>query len=164
MLQSSQSPTPLQPNPDYIQELLGVVNSSPFPEHMAMRLVHIGPDAARVELQTGRCHLQPYNIVHGWVLATLIDTVTFWAVLLRLPQETGLVNIDLKLNYLKPLESGLLTAKGEAVRHGKRISYAEARVFDEDQELVAHGTSTLMSLPGKGLRLSAPKFLPASAP
>ena len=33
-------------------------------------------------------------------------------------------------------------------------------VFDETGELVAHGTSTLMALPGKGLDLGIDKFLP----
>lgn len=159
---------PVHPNPDYIQKLIETVNTSPFPEHMSMRLASIALDAATVELQTGRCHLQPYNIVHGGVIATLIDTVTFWAVFMRLPQKTGLVNIDLKLNYLKPVESGLLTAEGGAIRNGKTISYAEARVFDAHQDLIAHGTSTLMSLPGKGLKVPVPKFLnhpgPTSSP
>ena len=39
------------------------------------------------------------------------------------------------------------------------MSYAEASVRDEAGGLVAHGTSTLMALPGKGLRIGVPKFL-----
>lgn len=148
-----------QPNPAYIRGLIDKVNTSPFPTHMAMRLVDISFDEATVALDLGACHLQPFGIVHGGVLATLIDTATFWAVFLRLPEDAGLVNIDLKLNYLKPVQGGRLQALGRAIRSGNSISYAEARVQDEDGRLLAHGTSTLMTLPGKGLKMEHRKFL-----
>lgn len=148
-----------QPNPAYIRGLIDKVNTSPFPIHMAMRLVDISFDEATVALDLGACHLQPFGIVHGGVLATLIDTATFWAVFLRLPEDAGLVNIDLKLNYLKPVQGDRLQALGRAIRSGNSISYAEARVQDEDGGLLAHGTSTLMTLPGKGLKMEHRKFL-----
>lgn len=146
-------------NPEFIKELMKRVSNSPFPKHMAMRLTSIDMDGAEVALDIAEFHLQPYGIVHGGVLATLIDTATFWAAFMRLPEDAGLVNVDLKLNYLKPVQSGMLKAAGRALRHGRSISYAEASVFDENDELVAHGTSTLMVLPGRGLALNAPKFI-----
>ncbi len=149
----------LDPNPAYVQELIHIVNTSPFPGHMSMKLVSIEFDRATLELQTARCHLQPYGHVHGGVLATLIDTATFWSVFMRIPEDAGLVNVDLKLNYLKPVEKGLLRAEGFAIRSGKSISYAESKVRDIDGALVAHGTSTLMILPGKGLGGNIKKFL-----
>ncbi|EKD37887.1 MAG: thioesterase superfamily protein [uncultured bacterium] len=148
-----------QPNPAYIRDLIGKVNTSAFPTHMAMRLIDISYDEATLALDLGVCHLQPFGIVHGGVLATLIDTATFWAVFLRLPEDAGLVNIDLKLNYLQPVQRGRLRACGRAIRSGNSISYAEARVQDEEGRLLAHGTSTLMVLPGKGLKMEQRKFL-----
>ncbi len=147
------------PNPAYIGALIDVVNASPFPTHMRMQLKAIAFDHAVVSLRTAACHLQPYGIVHGGVLATLIDTATFWAAYLRLPDDDGLVNIDLKLNYLKPVADGMLTATGRCIRAGRSLSYAEAGVMDADGKLVAHGTSTLMALPGKGLAFKVNKFL-----
>jgi len=148
------------PNPEYISELTGIVNNSPFPNHMSMKLVSIALDKAVIELKTGHCHLQPFGIVHGGVFATLVDTATFWAAFLRIPEEAGLVNIDLKLNYLQPFEKGLLRAAGSTIRSGNSISYAESSVLDENGKLIAHGTSTLMTLPGRGLTMSHSKFLP----
>ena len=149
----------MNPNPEYIRELIEFVNVSPFPDHMAMRLLEVALDRAVLDLSTARCHLQAFGIVHGGVMATLIDTATFWSVFMRIPEGSGLVNIDLKLNYLRPVESGLLIAEGRAIRSGNSISYAETNVLNEKRELIAHGTSTLMTLPGKGLRLNSRKFL-----
>ena len=78
---------------------------------------------------------------------------------MRLPADAGLVNVDLKLNYLKPAIGGKLKAEGRCIRPGRQISYTEAYVRDEKGELLAHGTSTLMALPGKGLKIAAAKFL-----
>jgi len=148
-------------NDEYLIKLYELISSSPFPHHMHMRLISISQDQAMVELEMGKCHLQPYGIAHGGVLATLIDTATFWAAFARLPEDAGLVNVDLKLNYLKPVQTGILTAEGHCLRPGKTISYAEAKVVDEEGDLVAHGTSTLMTLPGKSLKLGVPKFCPS---
>jgi uncharacterized protein (TIGR00369 family) len=146
-------------NPEYKRELLETVNSSPFPQHLSMKLVSIDINAAKVELETAGCHLQPFQIVHGGVLATLIDTATFWSVFLGLPEDAGLVNIDLKLNYLKSVKEGLLVAEGRCIKSGRSISYAESSVIDANGEILAHGTSSLMTLPGRGIRLDAKKFL-----
>lgn len=147
------------PNPEYIQELKALVAESPFPTHMNMRIAGIDLDTAEIELDLAECHLQPYGIVHGGVVATLIDTATFWAAFMRLPEDVGLVNVDLKLNYLKPAVSGRLVARGRCIQAGRTISYAEATVLDADENTIAHGTSTLMALPGKTLDLTARKFL-----
>lgn len=148
-------------NDEYVRKLLALVNGSPFPTHLPFRLVAIGPDEAQVELEIGPNHLQPLGTVHGGILATLIDTATYWAAFLPLPEDAGLVNVDLKLNYLRPVNQGVLIADGRCLRSGRTISYAEARVTDGDGRLVAHGTSTLMVLPGKGIKLGVDKFLEA---
>lgn len=153
----------LKPNPEFVEELKKTVAASPYPTTMAMRLSDIDFDYAEVELDTDRRHLQPYGIVHGGVIATLIDTATFWAGFMRIPEDSGLVNIDLKLNYLQPVVNKKLRAEGRAVRSGKTLIYTEAKVVDEDGALIACGSSSLMVLPGKGLNSRAPKFLDENA-
>ena len=149
----------MTPNPAYLQAIRDSVRRAPYPGLIGMTIEALAFDSCRIELELGERHLQPFGIVHGGVLATLIDTATFWAAFLRLPEDAGLVNVDLKLNYLKAVAHGHLRAEGHCLRAGRQLSYAEASVFDAAGELVAHGTSTLMALPGKGLQLGIPKFL-----
>jgi uncharacterized protein (TIGR00369 family) len=149
----------MTPNPDYIRALKESVLTAPYPALLGMTLDAIEFDRCAIGLKLAEKHLQPFGIIHGGVLATLIDTATFWAGFLRLPDDVGLVNVDLKLNYLKAVSTGQLRAEGKCLRAGRVISYTEASVFDDKGELLAHGTSTLMALPGKGLKLGVGKFL-----
>ena len=150
----------MTPNPEYLEALQESVRTAPYPQLIGMLLSVLEFDRCRIDLELGERHMQPFGIVHGGVLATLIDTGTFWAGFLRLPEDDGLVNVDLKLNYLKAVTGGHLRAEGRCLRAGRQISYTECSVFDEGGGLVAHGTSTLMAMPGKGLKLGISKFLP----
>jgi uncharacterized protein (TIGR00369 family) len=146
-------------NPDWIAAARTCVRDAPFPNLLGLVMTELDIDECRFQLTLGNRHLQPFGITHGGVIATLIDSATFWAAYLRLPEDTGLVNIDLKLNYLKAVTTGDLTAHGRCLRAGRQVSYAEASVFDHGGNLVAHGTSTLMAQPGSGLTLGVAKFV-----
>lgn len=146
-------------NPAYVAALIETVCNSPFPSHISMRLISAEIDHATMELDSGPNHMQPFGIVHGGAIASLIDSTTFWAAFMRVPEDCGMVNVDLKLNYLKAVTDGTLHAEGRCIRAGRSISYTETTVRGDDGELVAHGTSTLMALPGKGLDLGIPKFV-----
>ena len=147
------------PNPAYIEEVKELVGASPFFRHMGMRLAAMDIGTAEIHLSLGNSHIQPFGLVHGGVIATLIDTATFWAVYLQIGDGDGLVNVDLKLNYLKSVTHGRLRAIGTSIRSGRTICYSEASVFDEADQLLAHGTSTLMVRPGSGLNTQLTKFI-----
>ena len=90
--------------------------------------------------------------MHGGVFASIIDAAAFWAVYYEIEdQNTGATTVDLKLNYLAPAVCGKLIARGRQIKLGKTLGYAEAEVTAANGKILAHGTSTLMLLPGKGL-------------
>ena len=148
-------------NPAYVDDLRNMVATAPFPSLIGMTLDELDLDRCSMGLTVSKHHLQPYEIVHGGVLATLIDSATFWSGFARLPDDTGLVNVDLKLNYLEAVTAatGRLVTQGRCLRPGRSINYCEAHVRDDHGRLVAHGTSTLMAVPGRPLPISTPKFL-----
>jgi len=150
----------MKPNPAYVKAIQDSVHTAPYPALIGLTIEALDFDSCRIDLELAERHMQPFGIVHGGVLATLIDSATFWAAFMRLPEDAGLVNVDLKLNYLKAVVRGHLRTEGRCLRAGRQISYTVASVFDAAGELVAHGTSTMMALPGKGLKLPMPKFLP----
>lgn len=101
--------------------------------------------------------LQPFGVVHGGNIATLIDTATYWACFLSMDSDDdGLTSVDLKLNYLAPARVEPLLCTGTLIKAGKTLSYGQAEARAGDGRLLAHGTSTLMRLPGLGVKLGIP--------
>lgn len=144
-------------NPQYRDRLFALIDDAPFVRHMGMRITDLAWGRATFDMTAAEFRLQPYGVVHGGNIATLIDTATFWACFLALDSdEDGLTTVDLKLNYLAPARIEVLRFTGTLIKAGKTLSYAEAKVVAADGRLIAHGTSTLMRLPGLGMKLGIP--------
>lgn len=54
--------------------------------------------------------------------------------------------IELKLNYLKPLNGKLIVAKSYLLHKGKTLLVGKADILNEHDQLVATGTATFMIL------------------
>ena len=138
------------PNPDHVKRLIDHVNGCPYFSLISMNIVEISIGYARIVIDLAQKHLQPFGLVHGGVFATIIDSAASWALFYGIEDnDAGMTSVDLKLNYLAPAVSGKLIARGRQIKIGKTLGYAEAEVTDHTGKIVAHGTSTIMILPGK---------------
>jgi uncharacterized protein (TIGR00369 family) len=147
----------LKPNPQYIERVNQIANTCPYFSLLSIKIIDIGIGYSRLEINLGNKHLQPFGFVHGGAFASIIDAATFWALFYDVPDEgAGVTTVDLKLNYLAPAVSGKLFANGHRIKQGRTLGYAAAEVCDETGEILAHGTSTLMVLPGKALTADPP--------
>lgn len=150
-------------NPDYIRSVTSFVNGCPYFRLLSMRIEQVGIGFSLLEIDLAEKHLQPFGLVHGGVFASIVDATAFWALFCGIEDpNAGATTVDLKLNYLAPAVSGRLIARGRQIRLGKTLGYAEATVTDQNDRLLAHGTSTLMVMPHNGLAVDAPlppKFL-----
>jgi uncharacterized protein (TIGR00369 family) len=156
---AAEGPPPVL-NPAYRDRLFAFINEAPFIRHMGMRVTELAWGLSRFEQAPAPFRLQPFGIVHGGNIAALIDTATFWACYLALPDDRdAMTSVDLKLNYLAATRQEMLDCRGKLIKAGRTISYAEAEVRTPEGRLVAHGTSTLMRLSDQGLRIGLPMWL-----
>jgi uncharacterized protein (TIGR00369 family) len=151
------------PNPEHVGRLISVINSSPYFALLAMKIREIGMGYSLFEIDLEERHLQTFGLVHGGVFASIIDSAAPWAIFYGIEDKNaGLASVDLKLNYLSPAVYGNLIAKGRQIALGKTLGYAEAQVTDKSGRILAHGTSTVIIVPGKSPvaePLFPPKFL-----
>jgi uncharacterized protein (TIGR00369 family) len=82
----------------------------------------------------------PFGSVHGGIIATLIDEVTGAAVISSI--EAGSApTVSLNVEYLHAIPiGGNYTAVGEIVRIGRAMAIADARILNEEGEVLARGT------------------------
>ena len=99
-------PSPERPvlNPLYRERLFALIDEAPFMRHMGMRITDLTSGRAAFEMTPAEFRLQPFGIVHGGNIATLIDSAAFCACFLSMGSDAdALVSVDLKLNYLAPV-------------------------------------------------------------
>ena len=61
-------------NPLYRQRLFALIDGSPFVRHMAMRITDLTWGGATFALAPAEFRLQPFGVIHGGNIATLIDS------------------------------------------------------------------------------------------
>jgi len=144
-------------NAAYMKRVNQLINRCPYFKLLSMKIKDVGRGFSILEIDLSEKHLQPFGMVHGGVFASIIDAAAFWALFYDIEdQKAGATTVDLKLNYLAPAASGKLIAKGRQIKLGKTLGYAEAEVTDANGKILAHGTSTLIILAGKGLDIDPP--------
>ena len=144
-------------NPEFLKIINQAANNSPYFSLISMKICDVGIGFSLIEIDIDNKHLQPFGVIHGGVYASIIDAAAFWSIFYSVEdQNAGITSVDLKLNYLAPVSSGKIIAKGRQIKLGKTLGYAEAEVTDNNGKLLAHGTSTLMILPGNELLAKMP--------
>jgi uncharacterized protein (TIGR00369 family) len=133
-------------NPEYVEVVKREVNFCPYFSLLSMEIRGLSWGESLLEILVQEKHFQPFGLVHGGVLASLIDAAAFWAVYTQVPEELGMTTVELKLNYLAPLSTGRMIARGKSLRVGKTLCLGEASIVNEEGALLAHGTSTMMIL------------------
>jgi uncharacterized protein (TIGR00369 family) len=149
-------------NPEYVNAVTAMANDSPYFRHLGMAIAELGVGEALVEIRSQAVHRQVFGHVHGGVIASLVDTAIFWCFFGELDESAGITTVDLKVNYLAPVADGTLSARGKRIRLGRTLGLGETEVFNGDGKLVAHGTSSVIVLPGFGFPGKPklpPKFL-----
>lgn len=82
-------------------------------------------------------HLSSAQKVHGGVIAAFLDFTCGVAVFTTLQKNDFSSTVEIKVNYLKPLEMGdQLTAEAEVVFRGKRLCVLQGRLFKSRQKKV----------------------------
>ena len=149
-------------NPAWVAAVSRLVDACPYFQLQSMQLMELTAGGSFLEIDLARKHLQPFGLVHGGVLASLVDAAGFWALYTLTDPGLGLTTVEMKLNFLAPAIQGRLKARGRAIKMGKTLGLAEAQVEDQEGRLLAHGTVTLMALESLsmwGQEELPPKFL-----
>ncbi len=123
--------------------------SSKFARWMGLSLVTIGDGTSEIRLDLEQHHFNPGGIVHGGVIATVIDGCIGLALRSRLGMDSDHVTIDLNVQYISAVRAGALIGRGRAIRVGDRVSHGEAELLNDRGRLVAKGSATFLVIPAR---------------
>jgi 1,4-dihydroxy-2-naphthoyl-CoA hydrolase len=105
-------------------------------------------DEVRAELTVGPEHLQGYGIVHGGVHCGLIESLaSIGAALVAMPRGQSVVGLENNTSFVRAVRQGArLRAVSTPITRGRRTQVWEARVLDDNDQIVASGRVRLLCL------------------
>ena len=135
--------------------ILDFADQFPFFNLIGLDVVDVAPGWSEATIQYRDDLTQPAGVMHGGVIASLIDTGIAHAVLLldgvRRVLEAGgaVVSIDLRVKYFRPVSEGGLTCESKVVRAGRTVLHVESIVTNDDGKEIARGDATYMVVPAE---------------
>jgi uncharacterized protein (TIGR00369 family) len=120
----------------------------PVGDLIGFRLTEIKKGRAKIELEAGHQHENPMGTTHGGIICDIADAAMGMSYATLLQADESFTTVELKVNFLRPFWSGLLTARGKVIKKGRLMGLVECRVTDEQLRLVAYATSTCLTLQG----------------
>ncbi len=134
---------------DLIEQVLrGESPPPPIARLIGFTLASVEPGRAVIEFEAAERHANPMGTLHGGVLCDIADAAMGMAYASRLDEGETFTTLELKMNFVKPVWTGKLIAKGSVVGGGRTIGLVECRIHDTRGRLIAHATSTCMTLRG----------------
>lgn len=94
-------------------------------------------------------HASPLGTVHGGILCDVADAAMGMAYASTLEEAESFTTLELKMNFVRPVWRATLTAVGEVIQRGRTVGLTECRITDERGRLIAHATSTCLTLRGE---------------
>jgi uncharacterized protein (TIGR00369 family) len=125
----------------------GRLPAPPIAETLNFWLTEVGDGFAVFEGDTNERLLNPMGIVHGGWALTLIDSAAGCAGQTLLPPGSRYATVETKVNFSRAIQkdTGRVRAEARAVSQGRQIISVEARVLGPGGQVLAHGTSTLLT-------------------
>lgn len=91
-------------------------------------------------------HINPAGLIHGGLAATICDSAMACAVQTLLPAGVGSTTLEIKVNYTRAMTVGTGTVRcvGEVIHIGRTTATAQAHIYDKNDKLYAHATTTCL--------------------
>ncbi|MBI1876818.1 MAG: PaaI family thioesterase [Chloroflexi bacterium] len=132
-----------------IKMMNGELPPPPIATLIGFSLTSVEPGQAVFEFEASERHTNPMGTLHGGILCDIADAAMGTAYASLLEAGETFTTLELKINFLKPVWQAKLRAVGRVIKNGRTIGLVECDVLDEKDQLVAHATSTCMTLRGE---------------
>lgn len=109
---------------------------------LGMTMDHFEPGFARVSMTVTPATHNPAGTLHGGVFCDLADHAMGVAFFSSLADGEAMTTLELKINYLRPVSNGRITAEARVINRGRTTGLVECDVRDAQNRLLARASST----------------------
>jgi uncharacterized protein (TIGR00369 family) len=129
------------------RELARRVRASNTARQFGFVLQSAAPGRAVVQMRVGARHRQAHGVVHGGVLAALADTAGGLATYMAAPRGIRVATVEMKINFLEPVEKGKIVADAQILRRGRNLTVVDCDLRDGGGRLVGKALMTFAVSP-----------------
>lgn len=120
-------------SPSALEQLQHSFMTAPFNRLLGIEFGQYHEDGVTLQLSLLPHHLNGAGVVHGGVMLTLADAALGFGI----ARATGrrCTTAEIKINYLRPVTEGVLSARSRILRAGRKLVVARAEVFCGDKHV-----------------------------
>lgn len=132
-------------SPNFKDALMNKMNTdTPFWSLLGMELLDVKKGWAKVKLPFAEKLLHPMGVVHGGAIFSVADSAVAMALFGMAEKGETVATVEMKINYLKPINESEIMAEAKIVNKGSRIALGEVEVTNGKGELIAKALATYM--------------------
>ena len=130
-------------NPRFKESLLNWMQTkNPFWSLLGMELVEIKKGWAKIRLPFTEKLANGIGVAHGGAIFSPADSAVGMALVGMLEKDENISTLEMKINYLRPFNSGEIVAEAKIIHKGTMTAIGDVDVRDEKDNLIAKGLVT----------------------
>ena len=120
----------------------------PFADLVGLKIDTHNDGTSTCSVEVSEKLLNPHRVVHGAVIFSLADTGMGAALYPSLLEGQLCATIEIKINYYRPVTTGLLTCETTVVNRGKSVANMESTIFCNDMLIAKANGNYSIFTPG----------------
>ncbi|MCG8272059.1 PaaI family thioesterase [Aquamicrobium sp. NLF2-7] len=141
------------PPPDYEERVRASFARQQVMATIGAELTLVTPGIVEIEMPYDGRLAQQHGFLHAGVISTALDSACGYAAFSLMPESTGVLTIEFKVNLLAPGRGERFLFRGSVTKPGRTITVADGQAYaygaDGEARLIATMTGTMMTVAGR---------------
>jgi uncharacterized protein (TIGR00369 family) len=140
-------------NPNYTERVRASFARQKVMAKIGARLSKVTPGAVEIELPFGEDLTQQHGFLHAGIVTAIVDSACGYAALSLMPENSEVLTIEYKVNFLSPAIGERFIARGEVIKPGRTVTVCKGDVLavkEGKESAVAVMMATIMRREDQG--------------
>lgn len=141
------------PAPDFEERVRSSFARQSVMRTIGAELTFVAPGTVEIEMPYSEALTQQHGFLHAGVISTALDSACGYAAYSLMPENSGVLSIEFKVNLLAPGRGERFVFRGSVTKPGRTIVVADGQAYafaaDGEAKLIATMTGTMMVIVGR---------------
>ena len=139
-------------NPLFESEIRQSFANQSFMTSIGAELMGVSAGSVKIALPFRDDLLQHHGYLHGAVIAAIVDTACGYSALTLMPQDSTVLTVEYKVNFMSPAEGDRIVARGQVVKPGRNLTVCSGEAVTMaggSEKVVAVLMATMVRVTGR---------------